>query len=357
MFARSVRSLLISGALVMLGTTITFAENPMVGGAPMSETKDIIDNAVNSADHTTLVAAVKAAGLVDTLKGAGPFTVLAPVNAAFDALPAGTVETLLKPENKDQLVKILTCHVIAAKALSTDITSMAMADGGTHVVDTVGGCKLSLKADGGKVTITDENGTVANVTIADVIQSNGVIHVIDKVLLPKMDMAMATPMADADMPMVGGAAMYPTKNIIENAVNSADHTTLVAAVKAAGLVDALSGPGPFTVFAPTNEAFDMLPAGTVDSLLKPEAKDTLTKVLTAHVVAGKLSAADLMKKARAMGGRYNLQTLSGDALTAVVRGKNLYIFDESGGAALVTIADVNQSNGVIHVVNKVLLPK
>ena len=337
---------------------LAYAENPMVGGAPMSETKDIIDNAVNSADHTTLVAAVKAAGLVDTLKGAGPFTVLAPTNEAFAALPAGTVENLLKPENKGTLVKILTCHVIAAKALAADITSMAMADGGTHVVDTVGGCKLSLKADGGKVTITDENGTVANVTIADVIQSNGVIHVIDAVLLPKTDdTAMAKPMADGDVPMVGGAAMYPTKNIIENAVNSADHTTLVAAVKAAGLVEALSSAGPFTVFAPTNEAFAKLPAGTVDSLLKPEAKDTLVKILTAHVVAGTYSGADLMMKAKAMGGRYNFVTLSGDNLTAVVRGKHLYIFDESGGAALVSIADVNQSNGVIHVIDDVLLPK
>lgn len=166
--------------------TAVYAENPMVGGAPMSEDKDIIDNAVNSADHTTLVAAVKAAGLVETLKGAGPFTVLAPTNAAFDALPAGTVDTLLKPENKDQLVKVLTCHVIPAKALAADITKMAMDDGGAHVVDTVGGCKLTLKSDNGKVTVTDENGNVANVTIADVIQSNGVIHVIDKVLLPKM---------------------------------------------------------------------------------------------------------------------------------------------------------------------------
>jgi uncharacterized surface protein with fasciclin (FAS1) repeats len=163
-----------------------YAENPMVGGAAMFEDKDIIDNAVNSADHTTLVAAVQAAGLVETLKGEGPFTVLAPVNAAFDALPAGTVENLLKPENKDMLTKILTCHVIAAKALSTDITKMAMDDGGTHEVTTVGGCKLWLKADGGVVTITDESGGVATVTIADVVQSNGVIHVIDKVLLPKM---------------------------------------------------------------------------------------------------------------------------------------------------------------------------
>ncbi len=179
---------------VALGTVLSisafagyaYAENPMVGGAAMYEDKDIIDNAVNSADHTTLVAAVKAAGLVDTLKGPGPFTVLAPTNEAFAALPAGTVDNLLKPENKDMLVHILTCHVIAAKALSTDISAMAMADGGTHMVDTVGGCKLALKADGGKVTITDENGTVATVTVADVIQSNGVIHVIDKVLTPKM---------------------------------------------------------------------------------------------------------------------------------------------------------------------------
>ena len=158
-------------------------------------------------------------------------------------------------------------------------------------------------------------------------------------------------------PMVGGAPMYATKNIVENAVNSKDHTTLVAAVKAAGLVDTLQGSGPFTVFAPTNAAFEKLPAGTVDTLLKPENKGMLTKVLTAHVVAGKLSGAELMRKARANGGRYNMQTVSGDALTAEVKGKSLYIIDESGGAAKVTIADVNQSNGVIHVVIKVLLPK
>jgi uncharacterized surface protein with fasciclin (FAS1) repeats len=161
-------------------------ENPMVGGAAMFADKDIIDNAVNSADHTTLVAAVKAAGLVDTLKGPGPFTVLAPTNAAFDALPAGTLDTLLKPENKATLTKILTCHVIPALAMFADITKMAMDDGGEHVVDTVGGCKLTLKSNNGKVTVTDENGTVANVTVADVKQSNGVIHVIDAVLTPKM---------------------------------------------------------------------------------------------------------------------------------------------------------------------------
>jgi uncharacterized surface protein with fasciclin (FAS1) repeats len=158
-------------------------------------------------------------------------------------------------------------------------------------------------------------------------------------------------------PMVGGAPMYENKNIVENAVNSKDHTTLVAAVKAAGLVDTLAGPGPFTVFAPVNSAFDKLPPGTVDTLLKPENKATLTKILTEHVVAGKLSGATLMKRAKANGGKYNMVAVSGDALTAVIRGKSLYIIDESGGASKVTIADVNQSNGVIHVVNKVMLPK
>ena len=162
------------------------ADNPMVGGAPMLDSKNIIENAINSKDHTTLVAAVKAAGLVETLEGKGPFTVFAPTNEAFEALPAGTVDNLLKPENKAMLVKVLTCHVVAAKALSTDVMAMVKADGGSHVVDTVGGCKLTLKVSGKKVTVTDETGGVANVTIADVIQSNGVIHVIDKVLLPKM---------------------------------------------------------------------------------------------------------------------------------------------------------------------------
>jgi uncharacterized surface protein with fasciclin (FAS1) repeats len=171
---------------IALAAGAAYAENPMVGGAAMYADKNIVENAVNSKDHTTLVAAVQAAGLVDTLQGAGPFTVFAPTNEAFAALPAGTVETLLKPENKDQLTKILTCHVVGAKAMSADVLKMVQDDGGAHKVKTVGGCEFTLKDDGGKVTVTDENGNVANVTIADVEQSNGVIHVIDKVLLPKM---------------------------------------------------------------------------------------------------------------------------------------------------------------------------
>lgn len=178
-----------------------------------------------------------------------------------------------------------------------------------------------------------------------------------KALTALVALSIATP-ALAENPMVGGAPMFEMKNIIENAVNSADHTTLVAAVKAAGLVDALQTEGPFTVFAPVNAAFEALPAGTVETLLKPENKDMLTKVLTAHVVAGKLSGADIMRKAKASkDGYFHMQTLSGDALSATVRGRNLYVIDESGNASKVTIGDVNQSNGVIHVVNAVLVPK
>ncbi len=157
--------------------------------------------------------------------------------------------------------------------------------------------------------------------------------------------------------MVGGAAMYPTKNIVENAVNSKDHTTLVAAVKAAGLVETLSSAGPFTVFAPTNAAFDKLPAGTVETLVKPENKATLTKILTYHVVAGRMTSADLMKAIKAGKGTATLKTVSGGTLTAMMKGKAIELKDEKGGVSTVTIADVMQSNGVIHVVNTVLMPK
>lgn len=180
-------SLLFAGAVACSAlATVAHAENPKVGGAAMYQNKNIIQNAMNSKDHTTLVAAVKAAGLVDTLEGKGPFTVFAPTNEAFAALPKGTVDDLLKPENKAKLTKILTCHVIAADATSNVVIKMIKDDGGAHKVKTVGGCELTLKDQGGKVTVTDENGNAADVTIADVKQSNGVIHVVDKVLLPKM---------------------------------------------------------------------------------------------------------------------------------------------------------------------------
>ena len=184
---RYAKTILATAAVALsLSSLDAFAKNPKVGGAAMFQDKNIIQNALNSKDHTTLVAAVKAAGLVEALMGKGPFTVFAPVNKAFAALPAGTVETLLKPENKATLTKILTCHVVAAKALAADVAQMAKADGGTHEVTTLGGCKLKLSIKGKTVMIQDESGGIAKVTIGDVKQSNGVIHVIDKVLLPKM---------------------------------------------------------------------------------------------------------------------------------------------------------------------------
>ena len=157
-------------------------------------------------------------------------------------------------------------------------------------------------------------------------------------------------------PTVGGAAMYKTKNIVENAVNSSDLTTLVAAVKAAGLVDTLAGPGPFTVFAPTNAAFDKLPAGTVETLVKPENKAALTKILTYHVVAGNADSKSIMKAIKKGGGKAEFKTVSGDTLTAMMDGNSLVLTDEKGGRSVVTIADVRQSNGVVHVIDSVVLP-
>ncbi len=175
-------------------------------------------------------------------------------------------------------------------------------------------------------------------------------------LAAALALAMATP-ALADHPMVGGAPMLPTRDIIDNAVNSRDHTTLVAAVKAAGLVETLKGAGPFTVFAPTNAAFGKLPAGTVDTLLQPASKDALTGILTYHVVPGRMSAASLMQAIRAGGGTATLRTVQGDTLTARMAGNAVTLTDAKGGVSRVTIADVNQSNGVIHVVDSVLLPQ
>lgn len=157
--------------------------------------------------------------------------------------------------------------------------------------------------------------------------------------------------------MVGGAAMYPNKNIIQNAMNSKDHTTLVAAVKAAGLVETLEGPGPFTVFAPTNEAFAMLPPGTVDTLLKPENKDKLVKILTYHVVKADAMADMIKKMIKDDGGKHSIKTVSGGTLVAMMKGDKIELQDENGGIATVTIANVKQSNGVIHVIDHVLLPK
>ena len=182
---KSIKLSTLALALVMSASTITAIAQVTVGGAPMYASKDIIDNAVNSKDHTTLVAAVKAAGLVETLKGPGPFTVFAPTNAAFAALPAGTVDTLLKPESKPTLTKVLTYHVVSGKMDATALMAAVKAGNGKAMLKTVSGGTLTATSNGSAVMVMDETGGTANVAIADVIQSNGVIHVVDKVLLPK----------------------------------------------------------------------------------------------------------------------------------------------------------------------------
>jgi len=265
----------------------------------------IVDIAVADGNFKTLAAALTAAGLDKTLAGAGPFTVFAPTDAAFAKLPAGTVEGLLKPENKDKLVQILTYHVVAGKVTAADVSKLTSAD-------TVARLPVSIKVDMGKVMINE-----ATVTKADIMASNGVIHVIDSVILPP-------------------------KDIIDTAVADGRFKTLATALTTAGLIDTLKGKGPFTVFAPTDEAFAKLPAGTVEALLKDKAK--LTAILTYHVVSGRVMAADVVKLTTA-------NTVNGKPVTIKVDGGKVYIND-----AQVIITDILTSNGVIHVIDKVILP-
>jgi transforming growth factor-beta-induced protein len=312
--------------LLLLGQSrmseTTSDQGVMVGGAMMTPDKDIVENAMNADNVTTLVAAVQAGGLVDTLKGDGPFTVFAPTNSAFEKLPAGTVDTLLMPENKDQLVNILTYHVVAGRYTSADLTDGMM-------LTTVQGQELTVTRSGSGVMV---NGVA--IETADVISSNGVTHVIGSVLMPKEGV------------MVGGALMTADLDIVENAVNASNVTTLVAAVQAGGLVDTLKGDGPFTVFAPTNAAFEKLPAGTVDTLLMPENKSQLVNILTYHVVAGRYTSEDLTDG-------MTLTTVQGQTLTINVSNGNITV----NGSARVETKDVISSNGVTFVIDSVLMPQ
>jgi uncharacterized surface protein with fasciclin (FAS1) repeats len=279
---------------------------------PEPELADIVDTAVADGRFTTLVAAVQAAELVDALKGEGPFTVFAPTDDAFAALPEGTVEELLKPENKQALTDILLYHVVEGKVMAADVTGLESAT-------TLLGKDIAIKVDMGSVYIND-----AKVIITDIETSNGVIHVIDAVLLPSDEEA---------------------KTIVEIAAADERFSTLVAAVTAAELVETLSGEGPFTVFAPTNDAFAALPAGTVESLLLPENKQALTDILLYHVVSGKVMAADVV-------GLTSATTVLGKDLTITVRDGKVFLND----TVEIIITDIEASNGVIHVIDAVLLP-
>ena len=274
-----------------------------------SHAQDIVDTAVAAGSFNTLVAAVKAAGLVDALKGAGPYTVLAPTDEAFAKLPAGTVETLLKPENKQQLIDVLTFHVIPAKVLANQVRKL---DG----AKSLNGQRIDIGLEDGALTIDG-----AKLMQTDIDCSNGVIHVIDQVILPASD------------------------NIPAVASKAGAFNTLLAAAKAGGLVPALSGDGPLTVFAPTDEAFAKLPEGTVASLLKPENKQQLADVLKYHVVAGRVYSTDALAVKQAATLQGSKVSISANADGAMVN-----------NAKLLT-TDIDASNGVIHVIDSVLLPQ
>ena len=295
----------------------TATQVPQPTATPEPMLKDIVDTAIADGRFTTLVAAIGAAELVDTLKGEGPFTVFAPTDDAFAALPAGTVDELLKPENKQKLTDILLYHVVSGKVMAAEVTALTSAT-------TVLGKDVAVKVDMGNVYINE-----AKVIITDIATSNGVIHVIDAVLLPPSE----------------DAAMEEKNTIIDIAVADGRFTTLAAALTAADLVETLSGEGPFTVFAPTNDAFASLPAGTLDSLLLPENKQQLIDILLYHVVSGKVMAADVVTLTSA-------QTVLGKDVTITVKDGKVFLND----TVQIIITDIEASNGVIHVIDAVLLP-
>ncbi|RPJ20056.1 MAG: fasciclin domain-containing protein [Chloroflexi bacterium] len=282
--------------------------------------KNIVDIAVEDGRFTTLVAAVQAAGLAETLSGEGPFTVFAPTDDAFAALPEGTLDSLLLPENKQQLTDILLYHVVPGKVMAADVTGL---DG--KMADTaLTGQQIGVKVDMGSVYLNEN----VKVVITDIEASNGVIHVIDAVLLPPSD---ETAMEKLD--------------IVDTAINDGRFTTLVTAVQTAELVDTLKGEGPFTVFAPTDDAFAALPEGTLDSLLLPENKQQLTDILLYHVVSGKVMASDVVSLTSA-------PTVLGKDATVKVEDGKVFLND----TVQVIVTDIETSNGVIHVIDSVLLP-
>lgn len=296
--------LVLAVGIALVGSHLAHAQGTCT--MTKSKTPNIVETAVAAGQFNTLAAALKAAGLVEALQGEGPFTVFAPTDEAFKKLPRGTVETLLKPENKKKLAAILKYHVVKGKVMASDVVKLDKAD-------SLLGPAIPIEVKSGKVMAAG-----AKVTATDIKTSNGVIHVIDSVMLPK--------------------------DIVETAVAAGKFETLAAALGAAGLVEALQGEGPFTVFAPTDEAFAKLPEGTVESLLKPENKDQLTAILTYHVVPGKVMAKEVV-------GLSEATTLQGSNVSIELNGETVMIDN-----AKVVATDIQATNGVIHVIDSVILP-
>ncbi len=281
-----------------------------VYSAKAQPTQSIVEIATSDPQFSTLVTALDAAGLVETLQGEGPFTVFAPTNDAFAALPAGTLDSLLLPENVDQLTNILLYHVVPGRLMASDVVSRSKAKTATTTQQLV-----SFSVDNGQAKIDN-----ANIVVTDIEATNGVIHVIDAVILPE-----------------------ELDNIVNTAVAAGSFTTLASALEAAGLVDTLANDGPFTVFAPTDEAFAALPEGTVESLLNDIP--TLTNILLFHVVEGKVTSDEVINLTSAT-------TLNGSDVSISVVDGNVLVQDST-----VTAVDIDTTNGIIHVINQVLLPE
>ena len=295
-------------ALMLVGSAYANCGVCGSGGKTALHQHDIVDTAVEAGQFNTLVAAVQAAGLADVLKGEGPFTVFAPTDEAFARLPKGTLESLLRPENKNKLRAILTYHVTPNKLAATEVTRAAGAV-------SVNGQWLAFRNAGGKVTVDD-----ATVVKTDVACSNGVIHVIDRVVLPE------------------------ERNIVQVAAKAGTFNTLLTAATKAGLAEALQSEGPFTVFAPTDEAFAKLPAGTLESLLRPENKQQLATIIKRHVVPGRIHSPAAMKAGDA-------GTLDGSRIRFIQKQDALYV-----EKTRIVATDIDASNGVIHVIDAVILP-
>ena len=300
------RTMLVTVATIL---TATSAYAQCSSDAKSAKTQhDIVDTAVKAGQFDTLVAAVKAAGLVDVLKSDGPFTVFAPTDEAFAKLPKGTLESLLKPENKDKLAAILTYHVAPGKLTASDVTRATGAI-------SANGQWLGFKSSNGKVMVDE-----ATVVTADIKCANGVIHVIDQVVLPEQ------------------------QNIVQVAAGAKTFNTLLTAATKAGLAEALQSDGPFTVFAPTDEAFAKLPAGTLENLLKPENKEQLAKIIKYHVLSGRVYSPAAMKANDA-------GTLAGQDVRFSRKNDALYVDN-----ARILATDIDAANGVIHVIDAVILP-
>lgn len=309
------KSTVLTVGVIVASTTLCGATSPVSAQCSGSKEKsaamasgDIVDTAIAAGSFKTLVAAVKAAGLVDALKGEGPLTVFAPTDEAFAKLPAGTVESLLKPENKAKLTAILTYHVVPGRLMASDVVA-------SPAFASLQGQRVDIAMRDGQAMIDN-----ARIVTTDIKTTNGVIHVIDSVIMPSTD------------------------SIVQTASNAGTFKTLLAAAKAAGLDSTLANDGPFTVFAPTDEAFAKLPAGTVESLLKPENKDKLAAVLKYHVVSGRVFSPDAVKAGTAA-------TLEGGKISISRSGESVKI-----NGATVVAADIDASNGVIHVIDQVLMP-